>query len=264
MAGSRALTRLPAPEWLLGVPVRPVSMSGVLSLAERMIRERRRGYLCFTNVHVVMESRRSAAVRSALRLATAVCPDGTPLAWFLRWRGHRGQRRVYGPDFTAAILARAARQRLRVFLFGGRPDTLDRLAETLPRRWRGLKVAGVLAPPFRPPTAAEERAAVGRINAARPDVVLVGLGAPRQEVWMMRNRPRLRAPVLAGVGAAFDFLAGTKSQAPRWMMRIGLEWVFRLLTEPRRLAGRYLANNPRFILLVLLQEAGAIRDNGAP
>ncbi|MEK7476875.1 MAG: WecB/TagA/CpsF family glycosyltransferase [Candidatus Coatesbacteria bacterium] len=245
------------------MPVRPVSLAAALDLAERMIRERRRGYLCFTNVHVVMEARRSVAVRGALRDATAVCPDGMPLVWFLRWRGHHGQGRVYGPDFAAAMLSRAARSGLRVFLFGGRPETLARLGGLLPKRFPGIRLAGTFAPPFRARIdAAAERAAVRRINAARPDLVFVGLGAPKQELWMCRNRPRLRAPVLAGVGAAFDFLAGTTPQAPRWMMRLGLEWVFRLATEPRRLAGRYLVNNPRFAALLALQELGVIRDNG--
>jgi N-acetylglucosaminyldiphosphoundecaprenol N-acetyl-beta-D-mannosaminyltransferase len=252
-------------EWLLGVPVRPLSMRGTLDLAEGLVRERRHGTLCFTNVHVVMESRRDPAVRAALRAATAVLPDGMPLVWFLRWRGHKGQERVYGPDFTAAMLARAAGRRLRVFLYGGRPDTLRELARRLPRRFRGLTMAGTLAPPYRVrPDRAAEREDVSRINRARPDIVFVGLGAPKQELWMRRNRAALRAPVLAGVGAAFDFLAGTKPQAPRWMMRFGLEWVFRLVTEPRRLWGRYLVHNPRFVLLAVLQELGLLGDNGRP
>lgn len=254
---------LPPPEWLLGVPLRALSMREALDLAERLIRERRRGFLCFMNVHVVMEARWRAVVRSALRAATAVLPDGMPLAWFLRWRGHRGQERVYGPDFTAAMLDRSARRGFRVYLYGGRPDTLARLERVLPRRFRGLKLAGTFPPPFRArPDVTADRTDVRRINRVRPDIVFVGLGAPRQELWMGRNRSRVRAPVLAGVGAAFDFLAGTKPQAPRWMMRLGLEWLFRALTEPRRLGRRYLVSNPAFVVLLVMQELGLIRDNG--
>lgn len=256
---------MPAPEWLLGVPVHPSPLAAVVRRTRERIDARARGYLCFANVHVVMEARRSAAVARALRGAAAVVPDGMPLAWFLRWRGHRDQDRVYGPDFMLAFLARAATRGDRVFLYGGAPRTLARLVIVLRRRFPRVRIVGAWSPPFRArSSAAEDRADIRRINAARPDLVFVGLGAPKQELWMARNAGRIHAPVLAGVGAAFDFHAGVKAQAPRWMRRAGLEWCFRLLSEPRRLAVRYLVYNPAFCLLLLCQACGLVSARPVP
>lgn len=255
----------PPPEWLLGVPVHPSPLAAVVRRAGEWIDAGRRGVLCFANVHVVMEARRSPAVRRALLRADGVVPDGMPLAWFLRARGHPDQDRVYGPDFMLAVLARAAGRGDRVFLFGGTAATLARLRTVLRRRFPRLRIVGAVSPPFRErATAAEDRLAVRWINAARPDIVFVGLGAPKQELWMARNRGRLRAPVLAGVGAAFDFHAGTVAQAPARLRGLGLEWLYRLAAEPRRLWRRYLLLNPAFMVLLAGQACGLVAARRAP
>jgi N-acetylglucosaminyldiphosphoundecaprenol N-acetyl-beta-D-mannosaminyltransferase len=175
-------------------------------------------------------------------------PDGQPLVWALHALGHAAATRVYGPDLMALALGRAARTGASSFLYGGRtPDALALLEERLRERHPGLRIAGGHCPPFRALSAAEEQAVVDEINASGADIVWVGTGQPKQEKWMRRMRPRLSAPMLVGVGAAFDFHAGLVRQAPPWMQRCGLEWTYRLAREPRRLWRRYARYNPRFI-----------------
>jgi N-acetylglucosaminyldiphosphoundecaprenol N-acetyl-beta-D-mannosaminyltransferase len=218
-----------------------------------------RGYVCVSNVHAVMESRHDEVLRGVLNDATLAVPDGMPLVWVGRFRGRRAVRRVYGPDLTLQICERAARQGYRCFFYGGAPGVAERLGESLTRRFPGLLVVGAEAPPFRPLTPEEDAEAVHRINAASPDVVFVGLGCPKQERWMAGHRELIRAPVLLGVGAAFDLLTGRVAQAPRWMMAAGLEWLFRLVQEPRRLWRRYLVYNPLFLFHVALELLGLRR-----
>lgn len=207
-----------------------------------------REYLCVAAVHTVMEAREDAALRAAVDNAAFTVPDGQPLAWGLRALGHEIPDRVYGPELMARACARAARSGQRQYFYGGRDDAaLLRLTDNLRERFPGLQVAGGWSPPFRALSEAELDDVAARINAARPDVVWVGIGVPKQEKWMAAMRARLDAPVLVGVGAAFDFHAGLVPQAPRWMQRAGLEWLFRLLQEPRRLWRRYARHNPRFV-----------------
>jgi len=249
----------PPPVWLLGAPVHPLTLSRAASFCEARIGSRRPGYVCAANVHVVTESVLNPPLHRALCGAAAVVPDGMPLVWFLRRHGHPAQDRVYGPDLTLRVLALARRRGWRVYFYGGTPATLAALLAAVRRRHRGLRVAGWFAPPFRRQMPARELDAHLRmIRRARPDVLFVGLGAPKQELWMARAAARNRLPLTLGVGAAFDFLAGRKPQAPRWMMRSGLEWAFRLATEPGRLWRRYLVTNPLFLLLVALQELGIV------
>lgn len=167
--------------------------------------------------------------------------------------------RVYGPDLMLALCERSLEKGYRHFFYGGAPGVPERLAERLGARFPGLRVVGTFSPPFRPLTLEEDEKVVRMINGASPDILWVGLGAPKQERWMAEHRDRLRVPVMIGVGAAFDFYAGVKRQAPRWMQRAGLEWLFRLCQEPRRLWRRYLLNIPRFLCLVAAQELGIIR-----
>ncbi len=253
------MLRRPAPVWLLGAPVHPVGPREAVALCESLVRRGRGGYVCPANVHVVTESVFNPALRAALRGAAAVVPDGMPLVWFLRRHGHPGQGRVYGPALTERVLALAHRRRWRVYFHGGAPATLAALVATVRRRFPGLRIVGAFAPPFRARTPARELAAhLAAIRRARPHVLFVGLGAPKQELWMARAASAGRQPLTLGVGAAFDFLAGTKPQAPRWMMRAGLEWFFRLATEPARLWRRYLVTNSAFVVLVALQEWGIV------
>jgi N-acetylglucosaminyldiphosphoundecaprenol N-acetyl-beta-D-mannosaminyltransferase len=182
-----------------------------------------------------------------------VVPDGMPLVFMTRWLGFHAVSRVYGPDLMRRVTEISARKGYRQFYYGGGAGLADRLAATLTAKHPGLQVVGTLTPPFRPLTPDEDDAIIDRINSARPDVVWVGLSTPKQELWMASHVGRLNAPVLVGVGAAFDFLAGTKSQAPAWMQRNALEWIYRLAQEPRRLWRRYARIVPLFLVLALAQ-----------
>jgi N-acetylglucosaminyldiphosphoundecaprenol N-acetyl-beta-D-mannosaminyltransferase len=244
---------------VLGVGVSAITVEQAVSIIDGWIEAADRQYVCVTGVHGIMESQDHPELRDIHNRAGLVTPDGMPLVWISRMKGYRHVERVYGPDLMLACCAASVRRGHRHYLYGGGPGVPERLAARLQERFPGLVIAGTWSPPFGdlPPHA--ERATVDRINAAAPDVVWVGLSTPKQERWMARHVGRLSAPVLIGVGAAFDFLAGLKRQAPRWMQRSGLEWLFRLGTEPRRLGPRYLVNNPRFVGLMLLEAAGMLR-----
>jgi N-acetylglucosaminyldiphosphoundecaprenol N-acetyl-beta-D-mannosaminyltransferase len=209
--------------------------------------------VCVTGVHGVMESQRDESLRRIHNAAGLVTPDGMPLVWISRWRGFRNTTRVYGPDLMLAVCERSMATGYRHFFYGGHDGVPEKLARRLERRFPGLTVAGTYSPPFRKLTPDERKAVVQRINDTKPDIVWVGLSTPTQERWMAEHVNELTASVLLGVGAAFDFHAGLKRQAPQWMRQNGLEWLFRLLNEPRRLGRRYLVNNPQFIWLMLLQ-----------
>jgi N-acetylglucosaminyldiphosphoundecaprenol N-acetyl-beta-D-mannosaminyltransferase len=244
---------------VVGVCIHAVNPEQALARIEQWIAAGERRYVCHANVHGVIEAWRDPALRRIYNRAGLTVADGMPLVWVGQWRGHRSVRRVYGPDLMLALAARATAAGHRCYLYGGAPGVGDALAATLGLRFPGLRVVGTDAPPFRPLTAEEDEAAVQRINAARPDIVWVGLGCPRQERWMSAHRNRLDAAVLVGVGAAFDFHAGRVPQAPRWLMRLGLEWLFRLFQEPRRLWRRYLLYNPLFVALLALELSGLSR-----
>jgi N-acetylglucosaminyldiphosphoundecaprenol N-acetyl-beta-D-mannosaminyltransferase len=244
---------------VLGVGVSAIAMSDALAAIARWVANRTPHYVCVTGVHGVMESHSDPTLRDIHNAAGLVTPDGMPLVWLSHLRGHRHVERVYGPDLMLACCQRFVSSGYRHFFYGGAEGVPERLAARLQDRVPGLVVAGTWSPPFGEMTAFEERAAIARINAASPDIVWVGLSTPKQERWMARHVGRLSAPVLVGVGAAFDFHAGLKRQAPLWMQRSGLEWLFRLATEPRRLWRRYLYNNPRFLWYTALQTAGAVR-----
>jgi N-acetylglucosaminyldiphosphoundecaprenol N-acetyl-beta-D-mannosaminyltransferase len=208
--------------------------------------------LTFSAVHMVMEAHDKPDYCAKLNSLDMVNPDGMPVVWALRMLGYRGATRVYGPDATVCLLRAAAKEGIPVGFYGGTESTLQRLVEQVKQSYPGIQIAYAFSPPFRKLTLEEDAAVVNEINASGARFIFVGLGCPKQEEWMIEHRARVPAVLLA-VGAAFDFLARTKPQAPRWMMRSGLEWVFRLACEPRRLAGRYFKHNPRFIALVLRQ-----------
>jgi N-acetylglucosaminyldiphosphoundecaprenol N-acetyl-beta-D-mannosaminyltransferase len=257
MSSSRPLTVAPAPvaaatpvrsEAVLGIPLALTDYAGTLDWIDRAVEQRHRGYLCVAAVHTVMACQDDPALRAAVLGADFTVPDGLPLVWALRMLGHPLDSRVYGPDLMDLACARAATTGRRFYLYGGRnPGALAQLARELRLRHPGLQIVGGHAPPFRPLTAAEEDAVAADINRSRADVVWVGIGVPKQEKWMARMRERLDAPVLVGVGAAFDFHAGLIPQAPAWLQAHGMEWAFRLAQEPRRLWRRYLRYNPRFV-----------------
>jgi N-acetylglucosaminyldiphosphoundecaprenol N-acetyl-beta-D-mannosaminyltransferase len=206
-----------------------------------MVERRQRGIVCAVAVHAVTVGYCDAAMRQALRRSTLVLPDGMPVVWAANLMGERLRDRVYGPELMKRYSQRCAERGYRVWLYGGRDDTaLRQLVDNLRRDHAGIDIVGGYSPPFRPLGRHEEEARVG-------------IGVPKQELWMARMRERLEVPVMCGVGAAFDFHGGRVSQAPRWMQQRGLEWIYRITQEPRRLLPRYLYYNPRFVIGVLRQ-----------
>lgn len=203
-------------------------------------------------VNNVMEAHDDRSFASVMDACDLVTPDGMPLVWALRALGVRGATRVYGPELTPRLLARAARDGVPVGFYGGTEEVLEALRARIARDLPTLEVAYAYAPPFRPLTPQEDAEVVEAIVASGCRILFVGIGCPKQERWIVEHRPAVPA-VMLGVGAAFDFYAGRKRQAPRWMQRSGLEWVFRLATEPRRLWKRYLRHNPRFVALFAAQ-----------
>jgi len=234
---------------VLGVPLALTDYERTMDWMDATIRTRGKGYVCVAATHTVVATHDDPELRAAVEGASLVVPDGQPVVWAMNALGHDLTHRVYGPDLMAKYCERSARTGARMFLYGGRNQgALVQLALNLRRRFAGVQIVGGYAPPFRPLSDEELDAVVAEINHARPDVVWVGIGVPKQEKWMAALRDRLDAPVLVGVGAAFDFHAGLVPQAPAWMQSAGLEWLFRLSKEPRRLWKRYLTYNPRFVL----------------
>lgn len=235
---------------VLGTGVSAIDMDDALRIVGGWIAEGRDSYVCVTGVHGVMESRRDGALRDVYDGAGLVTPDGMPLVWLCRAAGFPHVGRVYGPDLLLALAEAGVARGYRHFFYGGAPGIADRLAGRLRERFPGMVVAGTYCPPFRPLTAEEDREVAHLLREACPDIVWVGLGAPRQERWMAEHVGGVPG-VMIGVGAAFDFHSGAKPQAPRWIQRSGLEWAFRLASEPRRLWRRYLVYNTGFVLLLV-------------
>lgn len=236
---------------VLGVGISAIDIPTAVTEIGRWIETHEQHYVCVTGVHGVMESQRDPELRRIHNDSGLTTPDGMPMVWAGRWAGARGMQRVYGPDLMLAVGERAAQLGWTSYFYGGRDGVPERLAARLADRFPGLRVVGCWSPPFGSLSEEEDRRIVEAINDARPDIVWVGLSTPKQERWMARHVGRLDASVLIGVGAAFDIHAGTLAQAPRWVREHGLEWLFRLWKEPRRLWRRYLSNNPRFVLGVL-------------
>jgi len=226
-----------------------VDYDRAIAVMDRLIERRERGYVCAAPVHALMVAQDDPEMLAALRGSTMVVPDGMPVVWAANLLGERLGDRVYGPELMLRYSRHSAARGHRVWLYGGRDQgSLVQLALSLRRQHPGIQVVGGYSPPFRALASDEEATVVRQINEARPDVLWVGIGVPKQEKWMARMRDRLDVPVMCGVGAAFDFHAGRVSMAPAWMQERGLEWIYRTLQEPRRLLGRYLTTNPRFVL----------------
>ena len=233
---------------ILDVPVAVTDYAAALDVMDRLVETRERGYVCAAPVHALMVAKEDPEMLAALRGATLVVPDGMPLVWAANSLGEQLEDRVYGPELMLRYSDRCAERGHRVWLYGGRDQgSLVQLALSMRRRHPGIKIVGGYSPPFRPLTGEEEDALVDQINDGKPDVLWVGIGVPKQEKWMARMRDRLEVPVMCGVGAAFDFHAGRVPQAPGWMQEHGLEWIYRIAQEPRRLLPRYLYTNPRFV-----------------
>ncbi len=237
---------------VLGVPISTTSYDEVLELIAARPDDRATTY-AFCNVHAVMTARRSPELRRALERFDVTTSDGVPLVWTLRRLGAPDQTRVYGPDLMELALPYGLERGWTHYLYGATEETLDRLVDAAARLAPGVRIVGRHAPPFRPMTAAEEAVDVARIRDSGADCVWVGLGLPKQELWVDRNRDRLPGQAVLAVGAAFDLLAGTVPQAPDWLQDRGLEWAYRLAQEPRRLWRRYLWNNPAYAVLATAQ-----------
>ena len=239
---------LPASEAILGIPIAIIDYEGALRWMDDTIDAAGRGYVCVSNVHALMAAAEDDDLRDALLGSSLNVPDGMPLVWALDLLGHSQRDRVYGPELMERACDRAVRSGRSFYLYGGRNQgALVQLALNLRTRYPGIRIVGGYSPPHRALTSDEETSVIDEINASGADVVWVGIGVPKQEKWMAAMRHRLDAPVLIGVGAAFDFHAGLVPQAPPVLQQAGLEWAYRLFQEPRRLWRRYLRYNPRFV-----------------
>lgn len=260
---SRTCSQLSAPTNsranVLGVGVHAIDLPRAVSVIESAVREGRKGYVCVTSVHGVMEAQRDRAFRDILNDAMLVTPDGMPTVWVGRMQGNSAMQRVFGPDLMEEVCRRSAETGIRHFFYGGKPGVADELAEQLRRRFEGIKVVGTFAPPFRPLERSERLALEKQLETALPDIVWVGLSTPKQEKFMAANFQRLSTTIMVGVGAAFDIHTGRLKDAPHWIKDAGLQWAHRLCQEPGRLWKRYLLNNSAFVAAIGLQIVGLRR-----
>ena len=245
----------PARYNVLGVGISALTLDAARDLVLSTRGQRSRGYICLATAHGLTLARRDAELRAIYNASFLTTPDGMPLVWL----GPPGVSRVYGPDLMLAVCDAGRHVGLRHYFFGGTPGVAAELSARLTTRFPGLAVVGTFTPPFRPLNANESAALHADVARTRPDIVWVGLSTPKQEQFMAAHTASLDAALLIGVGAAFDFHSGRVRQAPRWIQRSGLEWLFRLGTEPRRLGLRYLTTTPRFALHVLAQRTGLRR-----
>jgi N-acetylglucosaminyldiphosphoundecaprenol N-acetyl-beta-D-mannosaminyltransferase len=241
---------------VLGVHVSAVNIDIAIAEIDRWVRQGHRSYATLTGVHGVMESVRNAEIRLAHNSAGLVLPDGMPLVWLLRQSGFKFADRVFGPDLMLALFERSEQTGYRHFLYGTTPRTLELLRDNLKLKFPAAAVVGACAPPFRPAGAREDEATIDAINKSAADIIWVGLSCPKQELWMAQHRHRLSAPVLIGVGAAFDVHAQLVREPPRWLRKTGLLMIFRVAMEPRRLAKRLLRNHPAFLGLLAMKKLG--------
>jgi len=241
---------------ILGVGVMPMTLPRAVATLDQWRQDGRRDYVCCVSVHGLVTAQRDQLVRKALNRSGLATEDGMPLVWWSRGSGFTGAARVCGPDLMEAVMSVSAERKYRHYFYGGDQNTVAKLIANFQDRYPGLIVAGHRSPPFRPLTEAEDEADVAAINATSPDFVWVGLGMPKQEKWMLSHVGRIEAAALLGVGAAFDFHAGAKPRAPGWMQRNGIEWLFRLASEPRRLGRRYCIDNAIFVAHGLQQLTG--------
>lgn len=236
---------------ILGLNISTLSMAETIDTIERWIREVKSRYVCACPVSTIIKCQHDKDFLEIVNSAGLATPDGMPLVWLSKLKGNRNAERVYGPDLMLAFCKLAQSRGYSNFFYGGKESVPEKLAMNLQQKFPRLKISGTFSPPFRELTDQEDNQIVEMINRAKPDVVWVGIGSPKQERWMAQHLDKINAAVMIGVGAAFDFISGTKKQAPKWMQKSGLEWMFRLITEPKRLWKRYLFGNPKFIYLLI-------------
>jgi N-acetylglucosaminyldiphosphoundecaprenol N-acetyl-beta-D-mannosaminyltransferase len=241
---------------ILGVGVSAVNMEGALRQSESLLDRGGKGYVCVTGVHGIMEAQSDEAFRDILNRSFLTTPDGMPTVWLGRIHGFKDMSRVYGPDYMANLCERSVAKGYRHFLYGGKEGVAEELRAELTRRFPGLQIVGTYTPPFRPLNAEEENDLRLQLETSQADVLWCGLSTPKQERFISSYYDRMPVKLMVGVGAAFDLLSGNLDEAPDWMKRSGLQWLYRLIKEPRRLWRRYLLNNPKFAWLTLLQLTG--------
>lgn len=241
---------------ILGVGLSAINLRLALDATGRALAQKTKGYVCVTGVHGVMEAQQDARFKTILNRSFLNTPDGMPMTWIGRLNGHREMDRVYGPDLMLLVCEYTRDHGYSHFLYGGGDGVAEELKRNLEAKFPGIKIVGTYTPPFRPLNEAEEAAFIREISEKKPDIIWVGLSTPKQETFMAQYMDKLDTTLMFGVGAAFDFHAGRVRQAPRWMQRGGLEWLFRLGCEPKRLWKRYFRNNPRFVFHFLCQWLG--------
>lgn len=244
---------------VLGVGISALNLESAVATLAKALETGRRGYVCVTGVHGVMESQDDTALRQIHNHSLLTTPDGMPMVWMGRLAGHRSMSRVYGPELMEHVFEWTRKSGHTHFFYGGNTGVAEELKERLEARYPGIRIVGTYTPPFRPLTPEEERSLIAQVGAAKPDFLWVGLSTPKQERFMAAYADKLDARILMGVGAAFDFHAGRVKQAPRWIQRSGFEWLYRTCREPRRLWKRYFRNNPIFLWKVLGQCTGLRR-----
>jgi N-acetylglucosaminyldiphosphoundecaprenol N-acetyl-beta-D-mannosaminyltransferase len=244
---------------VLSVGIHAVNIPQAVELIEAALRDRRKGYVCVTSVHGVMEAQRRPHFREVLDRALLVAPDGMPTVWVGRWQGFTQMDRVFGPDLMLEVCRRSVNSGHTHFLYGGKPGVVEALRRRLHLWFPGIRIVGTFTPPFRALSSDEESALQETFSQFSPDIVWVGLSTPKQEQFMAEYLSRLDCRVMIGVGAAFDFHTGGLKDAPAWMKEAGLQWLHRLCQEPSRLGKRYLVNNSAFLVHILLQLTGLKR-----
>jgi N-acetylglucosaminyldiphosphoundecaprenol N-acetyl-beta-D-mannosaminyltransferase len=240
--------------FILGTPISLVTMDQVIGLLAKWTSDRSDRYIVFRDVHGVVRARTDAQLNKSHQDADIVAPDGMPLVWAMRAGGHDSVRRVCGPDMLPAVCEYGVPLGWRHYFYGGAPGVADKLATELTKRFAGLIVAGINSPPFRLLTSEEDSSVCAEIRRARPDLIWVGLGTPKQEIWMAEHRGQFGGVTMLGIGAAFDIHAKLVKRAPKWMQGRGLEWLHRLLSEPRRLWRRYIVLAPQFVMLAASED----------
>lgn len=241
---------------VLGVGINATNIGAATLLSDTLIRQNRRAYVCTADVHTIIEAQSDPYLREVLNASFMTVPDGMPLVWAARMQGFRQIQRVYGPDFMLALCRFGVPRGYRHFFCGGKPGVVGKLSTNLVAEIPGLQVVGTYTPPYRALNPAEEAELAGRIAISRPNVVWVGLGSPKQDRFLAQYCGRFETNLMVGVGAAFDFHAGVVKEAPRWMHKTGLQWIYRFVQEPRRLWKRYCISVPSFLWKIGLQFSG--------
>lgn len=235
---------------ICNVPVSSVNIPQACEIIDSWINERKKVYICVAPASTIVDCQSDGEYKKVLDGADMITPDGMPVVWVAKCMGDKNIERTYGPDLMLALCDKGQKKGYKHYLYGGTESACSLLKSVLKRRFPDIDIKGHYAPPFRPAHTQEDKKIIDEINELNPDILWVGLGSPKQDYWMVEHREQLNVPIIIGVGAAFDFLAGIKKQAPLWMRRSGLEWAFRLCCEPKRLWRRYLVGNTKFIYLL--------------